>query len=78
MEDWSSGLWQFFAKEPIRKGPGVRIPHLPPIYGEMVEWFMAVVLKTTVPKGTGGSNPSLSATFVGEHIAGWQRISPER
>ena len=29
--------------------------------GEMAEWSNAVVLKTIVPKGTGGSNPSLSA-----------------
>ena len=28
----------------------------------MVEWSITVVLKTTVPRGTGGSNPSLSAT----------------
>ena len=27
----------------------------------MVEWSITVVLKTTVPRGTGGSNPSLSA-----------------
>ena len=33
-----------------------------PIQGEMVEWSITVVLKTTVPRGTGGSNPSLSAT----------------
>ena len=33
--------------------------------GEMAEWSMAVVLKTTVPwKGTRGSNPSLSATSL--------------
>ena len=30
-------------------------------FGEMVEWSITVVLKTTVPRGTGGSNPSLSA-----------------
>ena len=29
--------------------------------GEMAEWSNAVVLKTIVPRGTGGSNPSLSA-----------------
>ena len=29
--------------------------------GEMVEWSITVVLKTTVPRGTGGSNPSPSA-----------------
>ena len=31
--------------------------------GELAEWSNAVVLKTIVPKGTGGSNPSLSANF---------------
>ena len=28
----------------------------------MVEWSITAVLKTAVPRGTGGSNPSLSAT----------------
>ena len=32
------------------------------VYGELAEWSNAAVLKTVVPKGTGGSNPSLSAT----------------
>lgn len=27
----------------------------------MVEWSITTVLKTVVPRGTGGSNPSLSA-----------------
>ena len=27
----------------------------------MAEWSIAAVLKTVVPRGTGGSNPSLSA-----------------
>lgn len=31
-------------------------------HGEMVEWSITTVLKTVVPRGTGGSNPSLSAT----------------
>ncbi len=31
--------------------------------GEMAEWSIAAVLKTAVPQGTGGSNPSLSAKF---------------
>ena len=35
--------------------------HKPNRKGEMVEWSITVVLKTTVPRGTGGSNPSLSA-----------------
>ena len=30
--------------------------------GEVAEWPIAAVLKTAVPQGTGGSNPSLSAT----------------
>ena len=30
--------------------------------GEMVEWSITAVLKTAVLRGTGGSNPSLSAT----------------
>ena len=30
-------------------------------YGEMAEWSNAPVLKTGVLRGTGGSNPSLSA-----------------
>ena len=30
-------------------------------FGEMVEWSITAVLKTAVPRGTGGSNPSLSA-----------------
>lgn len=30
----------------------------------MVEWSITVVLKTTVPRGTGGSNPSLSAVSL--------------
>lgn len=29
--------------------------------GAMAEWLIATVLKTVVPKGTGGSNPSRSA-----------------
>ena len=31
-------------------------------FGEMAEWSIAAVLKTVVLRGTGGSNPSLSAT----------------
>ena len=30
--------------------------------GEMAEWSIAAVLKTVVLRGTGGSNPSLSAS----------------
>ena len=31
-------------------------------FGEVAEWSIAAVLKTVVLRGTGGSNPSLSAT----------------
>ena len=34
------------------------------MYGEMVEWSITPVLKTGVLRGTGGSNPSLSAKLV--------------
>jgi hypothetical protein len=30
--------------------------------GEVAEWSIAMVLKTIEPQGSGGSNPSLSAT----------------
>ena len=33
------------------------LPHI----GELSEWSIEAVLKTAVLKGTGGSNPSLSA-----------------
>ena len=37
-------------------------------YGEMVEWSITTVLKTVVLRGTGGSNPSLSAeAFFDNH-----------
>ena len=34
--------------------------------GEMVEWSITTVLKTVVLRGTGGSNPSLSAERAGQ------------
>ena len=34
----------------------------------MAEWSNATVLKTVVPRGTGGSNPSLSAHFKKENM----------
>ena len=39
--------------------------------GEMAEWSNALVLKTSVPRGTGGSNPSSSAikSLVQKHWA---------
>ncbi len=40
-------------------------------YGEMAEWLIASVLKTEVLKGTGGSNPSLSAK--NSSLAQWIR-----
>ena len=36
-----------------------------PDKGEMVEWSITTVLKTVVLRGTGGSNPSLSAINIG-------------
>ena len=33
-------------------------------FGEMVEWSITTVLKTVVLRGTGGSNPSLSALRI--------------
>ena len=33
------------------------------IFGEMAEWTNALVLKTRGLKGSGGSNPSLTAIF---------------
>ena len=35
--------------------------------GEMAEWSIAAVLKTVEPKGSGGSNPSLSA-IIDEYL----------
>ena len=37
-----------------------------PAFGKMAEWSNASVLKTDVLRGTGGSNPSLSANKRGE------------
>jgi len=39
--------------------------------GEMAERSNAAVLKTVVPKGTGGSNPSLSAKSVKASPEDW-------
>ena len=36
--------------------------------GKVAEWSIAPVLKTDVPKGTGGSNPSLSARKSGNNF----------
>ena len=38
-----------------------RVPRDPP--GGVVEWLMALVLKTSVPKGTVGSNPTPSVVI---------------
>ncbi len=35
------------------------------VFGEVAEWPKAAVLKTVELKGSGGSNPSLSAIFKG-------------
>ena len=34
--------------------------------GEMAEWSIAAVLKTVELRGSGGSNPSLSAELTGQ------------
>ncbi len=34
-----------------------------PSYGEVAEWSIAADLKSAEPQGSGGSNPSLSASF---------------
>ena len=36
--------------------------------GEMAEWSIAAVLKTVELRGSGGSNPSLSATQNEERV----------
>ena len=36
----------------------------------MVEWSITPVLKTGVPRGTGGSNPSLSADYIKRETSG--------
>ncbi len=38
-------------------------------HGEMPEWSNGLVLKTSVPQGTEGSNPSLSAMIQED---GWE------
>ena len=40
-------------------------------FGEMVEWSITTVLKTVVLRGTGGSNPSLSATIKKKRNTQW-------
>ena len=46
----------------------IKITTFAPLFGstqgEMVEWSITAVLKTAVLRGTGGSNPSLSAKGV--------------
>ena len=37
------------------------------VLGEVAEWSIAAVLKTVVLRGTGGSNPSLSAELTGQN-----------
>ena len=41
---------------------------LQPHFGEMGERFKPAVLKTVVPSGTGGSNPSLSANNIANQL----------
>jgi hypothetical protein len=55
------GWWHRFAKpaeiEKFLLGSNPSLSEI--IYGELAEWFMAVVLKTTWSQDHGGSNPSL-------------------
>lgn len=37
-------------------------------HGEVAEWSIAAVLKTAEPQGSGGSNPSLSATLLDSSV----------
>ena len=39
-------------------------------FGKVVEWSITAVLKTAVLRGTGGSNPSLSAADARLHVEG--------
>ncbi len=39
--------------------------------GGVSEWFKEAVLKTVVPKGTVGSNPTPSATGMAEQFITW-------
>ncbi len=44
-------------------------------HGEMVEWSITAVLKTAVLRGTGGSNPSLSANSKAKSAASQQLVT---
>lgn len=39
-----------------------------PSHGRVAEWSIAAVLKTAEPQGSGGSNPSPSASFLSEAV----------
>ena len=43
-----------------------QLMHFERSFGEMAEWSIASVLKTDVLRGTGGSNPSLSAITMSQ------------
>ena len=51
-----------------------QVPRDPP--GGVVEWLMALVLKTSVPKGTVGSNPTPSVEIVLQAITGFRTTTP--
>ena len=46
--------------------------------GEVVEWSITAVLKTVELKGSGGSNPSLSATRAACRASGGLYLFPHR
>ncbi len=43
-------------------------------FGEMAEWSIAAVLKTVELRGSGGSNPSLSAEMFGQNIDKFKQV----
>ena len=57
-------------RPPKRSDAGVTLR----LSGELAEWSKAAVLKTVESKGSGGSNPSLSAIFFGMGVFPFQRI----
>ena len=64
-------IWWFHEKLlPLHRISEItRLMHFKRSFGEMAEWSIASVLKTDVLRGTGGSNPSLSAK-----VADYQRL----
>ena len=49
---------------PSQMGAFVPLGMVCDIQGEVADWSIAAVLKTAEPQGSGGSNPSLSASSL--------------